>query len=303
MNQGLYIGKQNDFIDRFTQSSAELRLLAKGDGTEVMFQTVRANETVFIEPGDVKETMEFFYILEGEIRIDTDNGQSIMKQGDYFYTNYLDKTVEFNTLTDVALLYISTQPLFGYISETIRDLTEIAKKVEKKDSYTHSHIQRVKDYAVKIGNRMGLSKEKNQNIVFASLLHDIGKINVPDEILKKPGRLTDEEFEYIKRHPGDGAEMVKKTSYEYIWQIIEQHHERLDGSGYPHGLKGNEILIEAKIIAVSDTYDAMTTDRPYRKGLSPIQTVEELKRLSGIHYEKEIVDVMVDILIEEGVIE
>ncbi len=134
-------------------------------------------------------------------------------------------------------------------------------------------------------------------------MHDIGKINVPDEILKKPGRLTDEEFEYIKRHPGDGAEMVKKTSYEYIWQIIEQHHERLDGSGYPHGLKGNEILIEAKIIAVSDTYDAMTTDRPYRKGLSPIQTVEELKRLSGIHYEKEIVDVMVDILIEEGVIE
>jgi HD-GYP domain-containing protein (c-di-GMP phosphodiesterase class II) len=303
MRKDLHIGDYDNYIDRFVSNCTELRLLAKGDGAEVMLQKIRANETVFIEPSDLSETMEFFYILEGEIEIDKDDDKSFLQKGDYFYTHYLDGTVQFNTICDVSLLYVSTQPLFGYINATMRDLTDLAKKVEEKDHYTHSHIQRVKSYGVKIGNSLNLSKEKIENIVFGSLIHDIGKIHVPDEILNKPGRLTDEEFECIKKHPADGANLVKETYYEKLGDIILQHHERLDGSGYPNGLIGNEIMIEARIIAVADTYDAMTTDRPYRDGLSPREAVDELRRLRDIHYDAKIVDIFIDILRKEGVIE
>lgn len=302
MGNGLYICNHDKYIENFVQNSAELRLLAKGDGTEVMIQKIRANETVFIDPSDISETMEFFYILDGELELDKNNIKSSIKGGDYFYVHDLKETIQFNTISDVTLLYFSTQPLFLYLSATTRELTELAKKVEKKDMYTHGHNRRVKDYGVKIGNKLNLSKEKIENLGFASLFHDLGKIHVPDEVLNKPGRLTDEEFDYIKKHPSDGANLVKKTYYQNIGKIIEQHHERLDGSGYPNGIKGNEILIQAKIIAVADTYDAMTTDRPYRKGLSPQIAVDELRRLRGIYYDEKVVDIFIDILKEEGVI-
>lgn len=302
MDKGLHLGLKSHYLDRVVQKSADLSLLGKGDGAEVMLQRIDSNQTVFIEPSDISDTMEFFYLLEGELEIDNSGNKSYLVTGDYFYTHHLIETIQFKTLTDVTLLYFSTRPLFHYLSTTIRDLTELAEKVGKKDRYTHSHNQRVKDYAVKIGNKLNLSKEKIEDIVFASLFHDLGKINVPDEILNKPGRLTAEEFEYIKKHPSDGADLVKATYYENIAEIIEQHHERLNGSGYPKGLKGDQILIEAKIIAVSDAYDAMTTDRPYRKGMSPKDAVDELIKLKGIHYDEMVVDAFIDVLIEEGIL-
>ena len=125
-------------------------------------------------------------------------------------------------------------------------------------------------------------------------------MNTPIEILNKPGKLTKEEFEIIKKHPSDGADLVLETTYNYLAPIIEQHHERLDGSGYPRGLKGHEILLEAKIIAVTDTFDAMTEDRAYRKAFTPQYAMDELKRLSGSHYDPEIVDALESILKEEG---
>lgn len=302
MDKGFYIARNGDYIDKFVQNSGQLSLLAKGDGTEIMLQKIKEKEIVFIEPSDIGETMEFFYILEGEIEVYNNEDKLKLRNGDHFYVHHLKDTVQFTTCSEVTLLYFSTQPLFHYLSETIKDLTELAEKVEKKDMYTHSHIQRVKDYSVKIGNRLNLSFEKIENIAFASLFHDLGKINVPDEILNKPGELTQEEFECIKKHPIDGAELVEKTYYKSIGKIIEQHHERIDGNGYPNGLKGHEILIEAKIISVADSYDAMTTDRPYRKGLSPQEAVEELKRLRNLHYDKVIVDKFIEILEEEGIL-
>lgn len=302
MGRGLHVGKKSSCIDKYEQKSGILSLLAKGDGAEVMVQRIQANEIVFINPSDVSETMEFFYILEGELEMHKSGGNVVLDKDDYFYVHHLNEIVQFYTKSDVSLLYVSTQPLFQYISSTIRDLTELAKKVEKKDMYTHSHIQRVRDYSVKIGNKLNLSKEKIENVVFASLFHDIGKVNVPDEVLNKPGSLTSEEFDLIKKHPGDGAAMVEETYYQDLGRIVEQHHERIDGSGYPNGIKGDEILIEAKIIAVADTFDAMTTDRPYRKGVSAQKAAQELENLKGIHYDEEVVNTFIDILKEEGVI-
>lgn len=302
MQNGAHIGKKNTYKEKFVQSSAHLSLIAKGDGAEVMIQEINADQTVFVEPGEYSDVMEFFYILDGQLKIYEDKLEVVLGRDDYFYVHHLDDHIQFHTITAVKLLYFSTQPVFHYLSSTIKELIELANIVEEKDIYTHGHIRRVKNYALKIGNKMRLSKEMIENIGFASLFHDIGKINVPDEILKKPGKLTDEEYEIMKNHPFWGAEIVSKTYFEKLSEIIRQHHERVDGSGYPDRIKDEEISIEAKVIAVADSYDAMTSDRPYRAGLSPTVAIEELISLKGSQYDGEVVDALYEVLIDDGLI-
>lgn len=300
--KGLFNGEQSTFLETISQKSANLSLIAKGDGTEIMVQKIKKDETFFIEPGDINDLMEFFYIIDGEISYKSGEDNSIFINGDYIYVHHLEESIWFKALTDVTMLYVSTQPVFHYLSKTVNDLVKLAEKVEEKDKYTYGHVERVNQYSLKIANKLKLSAERIETLSFASLFHDLGKINVPDEILNKPGRLDKDEFEYIKKHSFDGSEIVKDTYYNNIGKIIVQHHERLDGSGYPNGLMDKEILLEAKIIGVADTYDAMTSDRPYRKGLPPEVAVAELNRLIGIHYDEKVVNAFIEVLIEEGII-
>lgn len=302
MQQGLYIKRKNEYFEKYSKDSEELSLVAKGDGAEVMLHNIKRDSVFFISPGEESDLMEFCYILDGEILYEEDDDSYSLTKGDYFYVHQLKETVELKAVSDVTLLYLSTQPVFHYLSKRIKELREIAIKCQLKDMYTHNHADRVKVYSEKIGNRLGLTKERIDKLVFASLFHDIGKIDVPDKVLQKPGKLTNEEMDYIKRHPSDGAKMVQGTYYKDIGKIIEQHHERLDGSGYPNGLMGYEICIEAKIIAIADSYDAMITDRPYKKAMSSQDALAELKILSGIHYDEKAVNAFEDILKEEGVI-
>lgn len=301
MSEEITIRNHQEYLEKFSQKFAELKLLAKGDGTEVLIQKIQTGETTFINPSHSDSLMEFFYILEGKVKFK--NEDKIIEKGDYFYTNNLSKVIKFDILEDVTLMYISTKPVFHYISETMNKLKEISKESQRKDMYTHDHGDRVQEYSLKIASKLNLSDETVENIAFAALLHDIGKINVPNEILKKPGKLTKEEFDYIKKHPIDGKDMIEKTYYRDVGKVIEQHHERLDGSGYPKGLKGHEICIEAKIIAVADSFDAMTSDRPYRKGMEADEALMELKELSGKHYDSEIVEIFEDVLKECKIIE
>ena len=182
----------------------------------------------------------------------------------------------------------------------IQELVKLTESVADKDQYTHEHNLSVKNYATKIGNNLRLSKEIIENIAFAAILHDIGKVDIPDEILKKPGKLTEEEFDIIKEHPIIGVEMVKETHYENLSDIILQHHERIDGTGYPYGLKGDEIMIEAQVVAMADVFHAMASDRPYRKAIDIKDIVEEINGLSGIQYDKKIVDALMEIIEEDN---
>lgn len=158
----------------------------------------------------------------------------------------------------------------------------------------------MRDYSLKIAKILGLSSERLENIVFASLCHDVGKVFVPNEILNKPGKLTEEEFNLIKKHPIDGAKMAQGTFMGNLDKIIVQHHERIDGTGYPYGLKGDEILLEAKIIALADSFDAMTSDRSYRKAMDVEVAFKELKSLSGIHYDEKVVEAFEKVLRDEN---
>lgn len=160
---------------------------------------------------------------------------------------------------------------------TLNDLLEHALRsivsalgviVENKDPYTAGHNDRVACIAMALGKRMGLSSEKIETLRLAGNLHDIGKVGVPEEILNKPHRLTPKEFEQVKLHPGFGFEILKDIPFQGpVADTVLQHHERYDGTGYPRGLHGEETLLEARILAVADVYEALTSDRPYRRAL------------------------------------
>ena len=298
--KGLFLGSKEKFLEKVIDSTSEFSLIAKGDGSEVIIQTISGGKTFYVFPGDEPETMEFFFILDGECVYEEKDTEIHLKIGDYFYIHHLEEATYFKALTNMKLIWFTTQPAFHFISRSIDELTKIVKQIEQKDKYTYQHSARVQTYSIRLAKQLQLSKEKLENLYFASLFHDIGKINVPEEILNKPGKLSSEEFEILKKHSEDGCEMVKSTYYSHIGEIILQHHERLDGSGYPNGLKGDQILLEAQIIGITDTYDAMTSDRIYRKGMAPALAITELKKLSGRYYEASIVEAFEKVLIMDG---
>ncbi|MBK5242210.1 HD domain-containing phosphohydrolase [Clostridium sp.] len=300
--QGLYLGQNESCLEKVTQDFGELRLIGKGDGAEIMIQKIESEQVFFIEPSDSNETLEFFYVLEGSINCERDSENIVLNKGEYFYAHGLKETVSLKTITEVTMLYLSTEPFFHYLSKGIKELSSMVKSVEEKDIYTHSHGERVRDYSINIAKILGLSSERLENIAFASLCHDVGKIFVPNKVLNKPGNLTEGEFNLIKNHPLDGEKMTQGTFMKNISKIISQHHERIDGTGYPRGLKGDEILLEAKIIALADSFDAMTSDRSYRKAMDMSVAFKELKSLSGIHYDEKVVEAFEKVLKEENLI-
>jgi putative nucleotidyltransferase with HDIG domain len=162
----------------------------------------------------------------------------------------------------------------------------LARTLEAKDQYTEGHSQRVADYASLIAQELNLSLETIQKIRLASILHDIGKIGIPEQVLRKPAKLSAEEFEYIKSHPTIAARMLEPLDVlKPLVPWIEFHHERYDGKGYPKGIDGNVIPLGAKIISVADSFDAMTSDRPYRTALSQDVAIYEIRQNAGTQFD------------------
>lgn len=171
----------------------------------------------------------------------------------------------------------------------------LASALDARDRYTAGHSDRVSQMATITARRMNLAEDQVEIIRIGALLHDIGKIGVPDQVLQKPGALTPEEFDLIKLHPTIGRRILEPVGgFEDYLPIVELHHENWDGSGYPHGLAGEAVPIGARIVHVVDAYDAMTTDRPYRLGMSHIQAVGLLRKLSGTVYDPIAVEVFLD---------
>lgn len=164
-----------------------------------------------------------------------------------------------------------------------------ARTIEVKDLYTRGHCERVERYVQILAREMELDDERQYNLKIACILHDIGKIGVSETIISKPGKLTDEEFENMRMHPVLGGKIVKNLYGFDLEEIIRHHHENYDGSGYPDGLSAEEIPLESRIMAVMDTFDAMTTNRPYRRGRSLDETVAEIRRCSGTQFDPEVV--------------
>ncbi len=198
-------------------------------------------------------------------------------------------------LSNQVAVAIENARLYDELRETFyATVHALAETIEKRDPYTGGHTKRVMEYSLAIGRAMGLSHKEMTDLRLASILHDIGKIGISDRILLKNDHLTFEEYNAIIMHPVYGAEILNHIrQLKDIIPGVKSHHERFDGSGYPEGLKGKMIPLVARIIAVADTFDAMTTDRPYRRGLSAEEAIEELKMKAGSQFDLDVVDAFV----------
>lgn len=208
--------------------------------------------------------------------------------------NHLEERVEERT----RLLRESEEKLRRNLLDSIM---AIAATVEMRDPYTAGHQQRVADLAMAIGGEMGLSDHEIIGLNLAGIVHDVGKIKVPAEILSKPGRLNNLEFSIIQQHPQVGYDILKEIDFPWpIAQIVLQHHERLDGSGYPQGLAGEGILLGARIISVADVIEAMASHRPYRPGLGVDAALSEIESQRGSLFDADVVDAALKLFREKG---
>jgi HD-GYP domain-containing protein (c-di-GMP phosphodiesterase class II) len=174
--------------------------------------------------------------------------------------------------------------------QTLAMACTLISLIDLRDSYTGGHSSRVAGYSRQVSVQMGLRHEEVEQVVLAASLHDIGKIGVPDHVLLKQGKLTDEEFEWIRKHPEFGWAAVRNVDgFQYASLLILHHHERWTGGGYPGNLKGNDIPLGSRIISVADTYDALTTNRPYRSARTHEEAMKEIVRCSGTQFNPEVV--------------
>jgi diguanylate cyclase (GGDEF)-like protein/putative nucleotidyltransferase with HDIG domain len=197
------------------------------------------------------------------------------------YRNYLDRlSVEKNHVEEMAGLHLRT-------------IEALALAIEAKDHSTHEHLHRVRTYAVEIGKEMGLSGPELEALRAAALLHDIGKLAIPEHIISKPGRLTPEEFEKMKIHPAVGAEILERVLFPYpVAELVRAHHERWDGSGYPAGTKGDQIPLGARILAAVDVLDALAADRIYRRALPLDDAMQKIREMAGKSLDPAVVDIL-----------
>lgn len=199
------------------------------------------------------------------------------------------------TLSHQVAIAIENAMLYTRLKETfIQSAQAFAGAIEAKDRYTGGHTKRVVHYALAIGEYVQLTPSERENLRLAAILHDIGKIGIDDKVLKKQYALNDEEYEMMKKHPAIGFDILSQV--DGLKEIVDgarYHHERPDGKGYPYGLKGEQIPKIASIISVADTYDAMVSTRPYRKGLDPKIAFDEIAKYRGTQFDAEVVDAFV----------
>lgn len=207
-----------------------------------------------------------------------------------FTLNHLQLAEKLSAQVSIAL---SNLEAYSNVKELFINTTKaLSSALSEKDSFTKGHSERVSGLATSLGKELKLDHDRLNNLVLAALLHDIGKIGIPDNILNKPARLTDDEYFVVKEHPKKSVNIIEPI--DHIGGIVDDvlhHHERYDGSGYPKGLRGKDIPIGARIIQLCDTYDAMTSPRPYRESMPPERALMEIKEFSGRQFDPELVKV------------
>lgn len=297
MVEGLTIGQRKAVSGTVEKCSTTLDLLAIQGSVEVTRQRIDAGKVFYLDAVSEWEGSEFIYLLTGSLLLKDGEEEILLHAGDYLYHRGLPKRAYFHVEEDTELLMVSSPPSFHLMREEIQGMMALAVSVEEKDKTTAGHCHRIERMALLTGDRLNLSGDQLITLSYAAFLHDIGKVKVPDRILNKPGPLTDPEWEEMRRHPVYGEEMLKDKEFlTDAAKIVRAHHERYDGTGYPDHLPGEEIPIEARIVAVVDAYDAMTSDRPYRPALSRDEACRELRKNAGTQFDPRVVEAFLAVL-------
>jgi len=260
----------------------EIIVLSADTDSAILSQCIQLGVTGYlIKPIDFNQVITMLDLSVDKLKAFRENEM---------YKTQLESMV--NERTEKVLL-LQEQQAINYTNA----INSLVKMIEGRDTYTGGHSERVATYSKMIAEAMGCGKESSELIYQAGILHDVGKITTPDAILLKPGKLTNDEYSLIKNHVTAGYEILCGVPmYEKLVDIIYAHHEHYDGSGYPRFLKGEEIPLPARIMAIADAFDAMTTGRIYKSRKTADEAISELKNLSGIWYDPKIIDIALDVL-------
>lgn len=270
-----------------------------GGGIEINKFSLRAGEAYTMSPPVTGVGLKIFTLLSGEFHcIDT---KADYRAGSSFVLRPRHEML--NIIVSESgemLVHAIGEESFHLSSEAFRKLHDTMMIIQAKDAYTYEHCRNVHRLVKRLVGKLGITGARVQDLLLAARYHDIGKILIDDRILNKPGGLDAAEFETMKAHATGGRDIILEFFNEATYRIISQHHERMDGSGYPLGLRGDAILEEARLLAVCDAYDAMVSDRVYKKGKSRDEAIAELRRLSGGHFDPRMVDLFIAEISEAG---
>lgn len=259
----------------------------KSEQMQVVLYTLQDKGSINIVPDDYSVTSTLI-LIEGRLKIFSAGKSYDLHQHDAAMLINIEQSYYAEAVGFTKIMAITSEA--NQDTQEDEAIASMLAEVEKKDVYTLGHSRRVSLYS----KRLALAYESTYNVIVlsaAACMHDIGKINTPIEILQKPGKLTEEEFTVIKRHPGDSYAILKDKLGERVAIAAKQHHERLDGSGYPDSLCGNEIGMDARFIAIADVFDAMTCKRIYNNPVPPLEVVEYLES-NGDKYDLSIVAIL-----------
>ena len=285
-------------------NQAMARILGYESPEELISSMSDIGRQIYVDPEERIRTMK---LLEKQPTVHSREVQFYKKDGSVVWVSRNMHTVCDDNgkllfyegiVTDITERKASVERLHRALGATVR---AIATTVELRDPYTAGHQRRVADLARSIATGMRLDPDRIEGLRLAAIVHDLGKVSIPAEILSKPSKLSEIELALIKGHPQTGCEILKEVESSWpLAEIVCQHHERMDGSGYPRGLKGDEILMEARIMAVADVVESMASHRPYRPALGVDAALDELEKYKGVHYDADVVDACLTLFREKG---
>ena len=290
------VQQEGEYLDRVAKKTTQMYLLGKSEDVEIIKQTIAAEKVFNIEASE-DESYEFFYLLEGEVFYPEE--QKTLTPGDCISVQSGTEEAYFKTLTKVTFLDITTTAAFKSQQKQIQHLLSLNQEVAEKDQQIDEHCRRLQELSKRTGEQLGLGEKELFSLGYASFLHDIGKAKIPADILRKPGKLNDREWEMMKKHPQWGRDLIldhlSSSFFTRVAEIVHQHHERYNGTGYPQGLEGDEILVEAQILAAVDAYDAMIHGRPYQDNVPREEALQEIKRQQGAQFSPGVVKAFLEV--------
>ena len=262
---GIHFNKRSGNDGTAEEIDSGTALLAKQGDLEVMLHRISGESVVWLYPASDPAATEIFFIHQGVVELALDDGLVTLGPGDSFSVSNLKREVPIKMQGDTEIVYLTNCPAFEAVSQFEVSLNDLLTRVNEKDNYTFRHSKAVLRYSLALYDAMqdDCPPIPRDDLAIAALFHDVGKCFVPVEILQKPDRLDHAELRYILRHPMDSGRMLLPKFGEQIAEIARNHHERLNGSGYPRGLLAEDISLSSQIVAVADVFDAMTTDRGY----------------------------------------
>ena len=278
---GIQFYKMTGMGEAVAENETSTTLLAKQGDLEIMLYRIDGESVVWLYPASDPKATEFFFIHEGVVELALDDGLVTLGPGDSFSVSNLKQDVPVKMQGNTQILYVTNCPAYEAVSKFEESLNELLKRVNEKDHYTFRHSKAVLHYSLALYDAMheNCPVIPRDDLAIAALFHDVGKCFVPVEILQKPDRLEHAELRYILRHPVDSGRMLLPKFGEQIAEIARNHHERLNGTGYPRGLRAEDISLSSQIVAVADVFDAMTTERGYNVVKTFQQAADELVSL------------------------